>query len=175
MAANHNSHLDIAVLFSLLPIRLINKIRPVAAADYFLRQQGGLAWFAKNILQIIPVARDGASSFRGFLEEASATLEQGGIVIVFPEGSRGEPEHISPFKLGIAHLAKKHRDVPVVPIFLHGLGKALPKGEVVFVPFFCDVFVGEPLFWTGSKQDFMQQLYDRFLSLAAEERLPIWE
>ena len=65
--------------------------------------------------------------------------------------------------------------VPVHPIFLHGLGKALPKGEAVLVPFFCDVFVGEPLQWQGNRQRYMADLDARMHQLSQEGKFMAWE
>ena len=96
-------------------------------------------------------------------------------MILFPEGSRGDPEQFGTFKNGIAHLSKRYPTIPVVPIFLHGLGKALPKGEAVLVPFFCDVFVGEPIQWTGDRQSFMANLETAIKALADEGHRPAWE
>ncbi|MDQ6967567.1 MAG: lysophospholipid acyltransferase family protein [Mariprofundaceae bacterium] len=163
--ANHNSHLDTMVLMTLLPINILNKVHPVAAADYFLRNRF-LAWFALSIVGIIPLDRQIKGMHKDPLAGASEALSCGKILILFPEGSRGEPEQMSILKNGISHLAKRHPDVPTTPIFLHGLGKALPKGEAILVPFFCDVFVGKPLFWQGSRQQYMTELNNQFDSLA---------
>lgn len=174
LVANHNSHLDTLVLMTLLPIRLLPKIHPVAAMDYFLRSRV-LAWFSLNIMGIIPLRREGRSGHEDPLAECSKALESGDILILYPEGTRGEPERLSNFKTGITHLAKRHPDVPTVPIFLHGLGKALPKGEAVLVPFFCDVFIGEVLRWTGDRQAFMSNLEASMKALAEEGYFPPWE
>ena len=146
LAANHNSHLDTAVLMSLFPSWLLGKIRPVAAADYFLRNKW-LAWFSLNVIGIIPMARKGDSKETAAqkLATVSRVLDSGNIVIFFPEGTRGEAERLGRFKRGIGLLAQQNPKVPIYPIYLHGLGKALPKGESFLVPFFCDVFVGEPM------------------------------
>ena len=63
-------------------------------------------------------------------------LDKNHIVILFPEGSHGEPEKVARLKSGIYYLLKERPDVPVYPVFMHGLGKSLPKGERTFVPFF---------------------------------------
>lgn len=51
LAANHNSHLDVLALLSLFPAGAADRVKPVAAADYFLRNKW-LAWFAVHIVGI---------------------------------------------------------------------------------------------------------------------------
>ena len=172
--ANHNSHLDTMVLMNLLPRKLLPFVQPVAAMDYFLRTPV-LAWFALRIIGILPLKRNRSEKGEDPLKPVDQALEAGRVLIFFPEGSRGEPEQMSGFRKGIAHLAERHPDVPVVPVYLHGLGKALPKGKVLFVPFFCDVFVGDQLPWTGDKHSYMQQLDEVMHALADEGKFSAWE
>lgn len=174
VVANHNSHLDTLVLMTLFPMRLLPRLRPVAAMDYFLRSRP-LAWFSINIMGIIPVRRGRGAGHEDPLAGCSTALQQGDILILFPEGSRGEPERLAEFKTGIAHLAKRHPDIPIIPVFLHGLGKALPKGEAVLVPFFCDVFIGPAMHWTGDRHTFMNALETSMKILAEEGHVSPWE
>ena len=174
IAANHNSHLDTLVLMSLWPIAQLSRVRPVAAADYFLTNKW-LAWFSLNIMNIIPIdryRRDQQSDPIGQMAEA---LARENILILFPEGSRGAPEEMGEFKTGVSRLAERRPETPIVPIFMHGLGKALPRGEFLLVPFFCDVIIGAPLYWRGSVKETMAA-YEAIMNELAEQRhLPAWE
>ncbi len=173
VVANHNSHLDTMVLVTLLPARLLDRVRPVAAADYFLASPGR-AWWALNIIGILPIKRRRDQPDEDLLAPCYAALEKGQILIFFPEGSRGEPEKLTAFKGGIARLAARFPAVPVTPVLLHGLGKALPKGERLLVPFVCDVFVGESLHGSEDRNDFMNRLEARMAALSCEGRFPSW-
>ncbi len=173
IVANHNSHLDTMVLISMLPLKLLHKVQPVAAADYFLSNPFK-AWFAKNIIGILPIARQGEHQ-QDPIAECVKALEQKKILIFFPEGSRGEPEAMNELKFGIAKLAQQKSKVPVYPIFLHGLGKALPKGQFVLVPFFCDVAFGTPLYGDGEKTTFISALKAQFHHLQSTIKVPSWE
>jgi 1-acyl-sn-glycerol-3-phosphate acyltransferase len=152
---------------------MLRKLRPVAAADYFLRNRL-ISWFSQRIIGIIPFKRKVEGYHNHPLEPVNERIDAGDIIILYPEGSRGDPksgEAIQQLKTGIAHIAKRHPDVPIVPIFLHGLSKSLPKGEALLVPFFCDVFVGESLTWNSAGQDrdaFMENL-ERAMHTLAEE------
>ena len=108
------------------------------------------------------------------LAHIEAALAAGDILILFPEGSRGEPEKRSALKSGIAHLMEAAPTVPVIPIYLHGLGKALPKGDWLPIPFFADGWVGEPLTWQGERATTMQALEARFQALEALGRHDDW-
>ncbi|ANM31373.1 glycerol acyltransferase [Acidobacteria bacterium Mor1] len=174
VVANHNSHLDTLVLMTLFPLRLLRRIRPVAAADYFLSNRL-MAWFSRNMIGILPVDRKGGTPREKLLEGAHRALAAGDIVVLFPEGTRGEPESMAELKRGISHLAAAHPEIPVTPVFLHGLGKALPRGEALLVPFFCDVFVGEPIHGSDDRDRFMAELNRSMEQLADEGNLPVWE
>jgi 1-acyl-sn-glycerol-3-phosphate acyltransferase len=173
VAANHNSHLDTLVLMTLFPQAMLPRLRPVAAIDYFLRNRP-FAWFARCIVGIVPLSRCVKAGDSDPLAACGAALADGDILILFPEGTRGEAERFGDFKAGIAHLARRHPDVPVVPVYIHGLGKALPRGALLLVPFFVDVFVGEALHWCGSRAAYMGELDRRIRALADEGRFPQW-
>lgn len=175
IAANHNSHLDTMVLMSLVPLKQLPLTRPVAAVDYFLKNKL-LAWFAMQIIGILPLQRQvRAVDGRHPLDVCFQALEDDNILIIFPEGSRGKPEELSNFKSGIAHLAEKYPEIPVIPVFMHGLGKSLPKGEALLVPFICDIFVGSPFEWTGDRQTFLRALDRAMDTLASEGSFPTWD
>ena len=176
LVANHNSHLDTVVLMIACPRALFNDLRPVAAADYWLKGRL-LTWFSNNVLKIVPIHRKKEDREEGAdpLEPISDALDEGSAVIFFPEGSRGEPEQMTSFKRGIAILSERHPDVPIVPVYFQGLGRALPRGEGLLVPFLCDMYVGEHLYWNGDEADFMRRLVRRFESLSREGYKPQWE
>ncbi len=57
---------------------------------------------------------------------------------------------------------------------MHGLGKALPKGEAILVPFFCDMFVGQPLDSSQGKKEFMESLNRAIDELKGELPVDNW-
>jgi 1-acyl-sn-glycerol-3-phosphate acyltransferase len=156
IAANHNSHLDALVLMSLFGFADIPKVKLVAARDYWCRTRA-LTWLSMNIVGIIPIDRKierGSDPF-GPVQKA---LDDGYTLVIFPEGSRGDPEKRQPLKNGIARIVELNPQVTVTPVFMHGLGKALPRGEGLLVPFVCEINVGEELAWQGDRRLFVASL-----------------
>ncbi|NOS76033.1 MAG: 1-acyl-sn-glycerol-3-phosphate acyltransferase [Methyloglobulus sp.] len=163
IVANHNSHLDALALMSLFSLKIIQDVHPVAASDYFLKNHW-LKWFALEVIGIIPIERK-APAGQDVLAPIFEALDQNAILILFPEGTRGEPENMGKLKNGIGHILSERPDIPVIPVFFYGLGKSLPKGEALLVPFFIDAFIGEPLKWLGNRKTFMAELSEKMTQL----------
>ena len=94
VVANHNSHLDTMVLMSLFPLRLLPRLHPVAAMDYFLGSRW-FSWFILKVVGILPIKRNVERGDNNPLEPCNQALRDGQVLIIFPEGSRGEPERAS--------------------------------------------------------------------------------
>lgn len=161
IAATHNSHLDTMVLMSLYPLSVISRVRPVAAADYFLANRF-IAWLSLNIIGIIPLDRSGQTKREDLFKECHKALDNGDILLIFPEGSRGEPEQMSHLKKGIYYLVKDRVDTQITPVVLHGLGRALPRGEALFVPFNCDVIIDDAISGCDSSDELLKKLLDSY-------------
>ncbi len=178
LVANHNSHLDTLMILSLYPVLGALRVRPVGAVDYMrenlLRR---LVW--TGLLGVLPLNRNpvrrGQSEQRDPLGGCVEALERGQILLIFPEGTRGEPEQMQAFKNGVAHLVKRMPQTPVVPLFLRGAGKSLPRGEALLVPFICDVVVGEALTWNGDRDELMTQIRARIEALGASLPGQAWD
>jgi len=174
VAANHNSHVDTLLLLTIFPARTLRKVRPAAAADYFLKDPA-MSWFSRNVIGIVPIVRDksGARDRVGkgedVLAPAREALAAGDIVVIFPEGTRGPgSDDMGKLKSGVARLAEAFPDAPVIPVGIQGAGRVLPKGKFIPVPMNCAVLVGEPLHWNGGRTALMDGLREALLALKAK-------
>lgn len=79
------------------------------------------------------------------LQRALEVLRGGRSLLIAPEGTRSTLGNIQPFKHGAFFLAKKAR-VPVVPIVLHNVKDALPKGGYLIRPACIRITVLPPVY-----------------------------
>ena len=166
LIANHNSHLDTLALLCLFPLATVPSLRPAAAADYFMRNKL-IAWLSLNVIGIVPVFRNNGAS-KNPLAGCYEALANNQIILVFPEGTRGEPEQLSELKSGIFFMAQQFPHVPVIPIYLNGMGKSMPKGACLPIPRLVDLYVGAPLEFVANKAEYLQRARQAFGALAKE-------
>ena len=157
LIANHSSHLDTVSLLSLFPLNRLRRIRPVAAADYFERNRI-ISVLTKTLFNILPIARKHLTAENNPIRQMRAALEAGDSLIIFPEGTRGSGEELGEFRSGVAHLLEKMPEARVVPAYLINMGRSLPKGEFIPVPFFCEIRLGMPLNIRGNRREITASL-----------------
>ena len=139
-------------------------LRPAAAADYFERT-AAIAWFSHALINILPIARKRITSANHPILKMRQTVEAGESLILFPEGTRGTGEALGTFHPGIAHLVEQVPGLSVVPCYLANMGRALPKGEFVPVPFFCEIRIGAPVRPEGNREEILAALRAEVLAL----------
>ena len=125
LAANHSSHADTAVIFAALPRPMRKRVVAAAAQDYFF--DNGLRQFVSRVLfNTIPVPRSAFASSDP-LRHVLRALREGYGVLLFPEGTRSQNGELGPFRSGIGRLAAEFPNVPIIPVWLEGTARVLPK------------------------------------------------
>jgi 1-acyl-sn-glycerol-3-phosphate acyltransferase len=152
LVANHSSHLDTVSLLALFPLGRLKEIRPVAAADYFERNLT-VSFLTRTFFNILPIVRkrEDVTPENDPRQAMVAALKAGFSLIIFPEGTRSSsPEEIGRFKSGVAYLVENVPGLPVVAAYLENMGRSLPKGAWIPVPFFCNVLIGPARTYAGT-------------------------
>jgi 1-acyl-sn-glycerol-3-phosphate acyltransferase len=118
MVANHQSFLDILVLF-----RLFRHFKWVSKAEMF--RIPCIGWnMALN--RYVKLRRGVPDSIARMMAACERHLAEGSSVMIFPEGTRSEDGRLKPFKHGAFTLAQRAK-VPLLPIVVEGTAHALPK------------------------------------------------
>lgn len=168
LIANHSSHLDTVSLLNLFPVRRLYRIRPAAAADYFEKTKVA-SFVSRTFFNILPIARKNFTADNHPLDTMERALRAGNSIILFPEGTRGSGGEMAPFRSGIARLVERVPEIPVTPAYLVNMGRSLPKGELIPVPFFCEVRIGAPRTLSGDKDAMLAELEAAVKALRDEE------
>jgi 1-acyl-sn-glycerol-3-phosphate acyltransferase len=142
LVANHASHLDAALLLSLLPLSRLDRAYPLAASDYFYDESVARTVATTVAFNILPIER-GAGACRAFKVCRELLADGRTVLVVFPEGTRSPDGSVGDFKPG-AGLLLAGLGVPVVPCHLGGTHRAWPKGARLPRPHRVRVAIGRP-------------------------------
>ena len=118
MVANHQSLLDILVLF-----RLFAHFKWVSKIENF--RIPFIGW-NMSLNRYIRLKRGDRVSVGQMMEACRRTLDANSSIMMFPEGTRSVNGRLRGFKPGAFELAKR-TDTPILPIVLTGTSDALPK------------------------------------------------
>lgn len=168
--ANHSSHGDFVLVWTVLPAAIRRRTRPVAARDYW---GGGLRRFvAREVFDAVLVDRRPAESGGDAVAVLADALDGGASLILFPEGTRNCTGALLPFRSGLYRLAQRRPDVEFVPVWIDNVGRVMPKGEFLPVPLLCGVTFGAPLNVEAGedKQAFLERARGALLALKPAER-----
>ncbi len=135
IAANHGSYLDPPLIGSGVP-RPINYL-----ARESLFRSPVFGWYLRQ-LNCVPVDRDGAGAagLKGILDR----LHDGGVVILFPEGTRSADGNFQPARAGIGLTVIKS-EAPVVPVRVFGTFEAWHRHQKLPHPHRVIVKYGVPV------------------------------
>jgi 1-acyl-sn-glycerol-3-phosphate acyltransferase len=118
MVANHQSLLDILVLF-----RVFAHFKWVSKVENF---RIPLIGWNMSLNRYIKLKRGDRASVVRMMQECRETLAAGNSIMMFPEGTRSPDGRLRSFKTGAFELAKS-AGTPILPILVEGTANALPK------------------------------------------------
>jgi long-chain acyl-CoA synthetase len=139
LSSNHQSYLDAAVLASVLPSDVFDKVFAVGTSDIF--GQGLMLRLARS-LRVVVVDPD--ANLIPAMRAGAFGLRQGRALILYPEGERSIDGTPRVFKKGAAILSI-HMQAPIVPVAIDGFYQVWPRNRPFqgFAPL--SIVFGDPI------------------------------
>jgi 1-acyl-sn-glycerol-3-phosphate acyltransferase len=172
-AANHHSHADTPLMMTAIPEPWRNRLFIGAAADYWFTNRV-TSPLSALIIGAIPVERTKVS--RKAIDQSLELLRDNWSMLIFPEGARSPDGWARPFTSGAAFLSS-HSGVPVVPVFLQGTNKVLPKGKSFPRPAHTTVVFGSPMLANDGEDSkaFAARIQEAVAALGDESATDWWQ
>jgi 1-acyl-sn-glycerol-3-phosphate acyltransferase len=162
LASNHQSFIDSVFL----PLVVRRRVTFVAKAEYFESRK--TAWFFRAV-GMIPLKRGGGPASARALAAAREVLEAGGVLGIYPEGTRSPDGRLYKGHTGVARLSMQC-DTPIIPVAQFGTAAVQPIGSM-WPKLFRRVLVklGPPLRWEGAGDGTteLRQFTDRLMTAIA--------
>nr|WP_210768579.1 lysophospholipid acyltransferase family protein [Arthrobacter sp. E3] len=142
LASNHLSFSDSIFMPLMVP-------RPVvflAKSDYFTGRgiKGRLTAAFFKLTNQLPMDRSGGAASAGSLQTGVEVLNGGGLLGIYPEGTRSPDGRLYRGKVGVAKLVLT-ANVPVIPVAMIGTDKVQPIGRRIPTIRRLGVIFGEPM------------------------------
>ena len=168
--ANHASHGDFVLVWTVLPPRARARTRPVAAAEYWTASR--LRRFVgQDVFSAVLIDRDPDGRRQDPVALMARALDDGSSLILFPEGTRNTSNApLLPFRSGLYHLACARPGIDLVPVWIANLNRVMPKGGIVPIPLICTVTFGAAIRLEAdeTKDGFLDRATTALLSLSPQ-------
>ena len=156
--SNHASFLDPPLVGSFIK----RQINYLAKKDLFKIPLFG--WLIREV-RAIPIERERPD--RSTIKLCRKKLKEGEGLLVFTEDTRTENGELRDFKPGSVMFLSGLQDIPVLPVYVEGSFRALPKGKILPRPVKIRIHYGKPfnLPQKGveiSKRDYYKTVSDLF-------------
>lgn len=160
IASRHQSAFDTMVWLTLLPNCMYVLKKELTRIPLF----GGMV---RPSGMIVVDRQAGAGAIRHLMKEADRAKAEGRPVIIFPEGTRADPDNPLPLQPGIAAMAL-HAGLPVVPV-LTDSGRCWGRRSFMKRPGIIHIAIRSPLSPEIGRQAIMRHLDEAF-----HEQMPQW-
>ncbi len=162
-AANHQSMLDVPVLYEGLPVPLLFIVKEE------LRGVPLLGGYMSAVGMIFIRRRQRRRSLEA-MELCGRRLAEGCSIVIFPEGTRSRDGTVGPFKPA-AFLPPIDTGTPIVPVAIDGPGRVIPPGGFRVCPGRLRLAVGRPIATAGLERGDRRDLARR----VREQVVGLWQ
>lgn len=135
IVANHSSYLDPIYLSAVMPWKL----------NYMAKKESFNNLVGRTILSRLgafPVDRSKADIKA--IKTAIRLLKSENVLAIFPQGERRDESEITDIKNGASYFALKTK-TPILPVYIKGTDKVMPKGQFLIKPNKVKIFIGNPI------------------------------